>query len=84
MENHPLTPVKKNLCYNKLWKMMIDRHMLKKDLQNSIGVSRATMARMANDKAVSADILLKICEVMDCNFSDIIEAVPESRARNEK
>ena len=59
------------VSYNGLWKMLIDKNMYKKDLTARLGISSATLAKMGRGENVSMDILVKICEYMDCNLGDI-------------
>lgn len=47
------------VCYNKLWKLLIDRKMKKKDLSTLSGVSKSTLAKMANNEHVSTEIVAK-------------------------
>ena len=67
------------VSYNKLWKLLIDRKMKKKDLMALSGVSKSTLAKMANDEHVSTEIVAKICVALNVDFSDIIEVVSEER-----
>ena len=59
--------------YNKLWKLMIDRNIKKKELQEMSGISAASIAKLGRGDNVTTDILLKICEALDCDISDIAE-----------
>ena len=62
--------------YKKLFKLLIDRNMKKKELAERAGVSVATITKMRNDGAsVNTDVLVKICRVLDCTFDDIMEIV---------
>ena len=62
--------------YKKLFKLLIDRNMKKKELAESAGVSVATITKMRNDGAtINTDVLVKICRVLDCTFDDIMEIV---------
>lgn len=62
--------------YRKLFKLLIDRNMKKKELAERAGVSVATITKMRNDGAtVNTDVLVKICRVLDCTFDDIMEIV---------
>ena len=69
------------VCYNKLWKLLIDRKMKKKDLIEQAGISRTTMAKMAKDKNVSTDVLSKICGALNVDIGDIMEMVPQSNPK---
>ena len=63
------------ISYNKLWKMLIDKNMNKQDLKKLSGVSAASIAKLGKGENITTDVLLKICEAMDCNISDIMESV---------
>lgn len=65
------------ICYNKLWKLLIDKNMKKKDLRLATGMSTTALAKLGKNQHVSTEILTKICEVLDCDFCDIIELVKE-------
>ena len=64
------------ISYNKLWKMLIDRNMKKGELQEMSGVSAASIAKMGRCENVTTDVLLRICEALDCNIEDIMERIP--------
>lgn len=59
--------------YNKLWKLLIDKNMLKKDLQEKTGISSNAIAKMGKGGDVSTQVLRKICEVLDCRLEDIVD-----------
>jgi DNA-binding Xre family transcriptional regulator len=61
------------ISYNKLWKMLIDKKMNKKDLRLSAGVSTAVIAKLGKGENVTTDVLLKICNVLNCDIADIME-----------
>ncbi|HCS73619.1 MAG TPA: XRE family transcriptional regulator, partial [Clostridiales bacterium] len=58
---------------NKLWKLLIDKKMNKKDLRVAAGVSTAVIAKLGKGENVSTDVLLKICKALNCDISDIME-----------
>ena len=60
------------VCYNNLWKLLIDRNMNKTDLKEAAGISFNVMARMGKNETISFDSIEKICMVLDCNIGDII------------
>ncbi len=62
--------------YNKLWKLLIDKKMKKKDLMNLAEISTSTLAKMGKDQQVSMDVLTRICHSLDCNVGDIIDILP--------
>ncbi len=61
------------ISYKKLWKQLIDREMLKKDLAEKAGISNASIAKLGRNENVNTDILLKICVALGCNVEDILE-----------
>ena len=67
------------VSYNKLWKLLIDRKMKKKDLIAISGVSKSTIAKMASDEHVSTETIAKICAALNVDIADIVEVVtPQS------
>ena len=68
---------KMTVCYNKLWKLLIDKNMKKKDLRLATGMSTTALAKLGKNQHVSTEILTKICKALDCDFCDIIELVQE-------
>ncbi|MDO5775828.1 MAG: helix-turn-helix transcriptional regulator [Eubacteriales bacterium] len=65
-----------SVSYKKLWKILIDMDMKKKDLQQAAGVSSALIAKMGRNENVSTDSLVKICTALKCDIGDIMEIVP--------
>ena len=63
------------ISYNKLWKMLIDKNMKKSDLRETAGISSASLAKLGKGDNITTDVLLRICEVMDCRIEDILETV---------
>ena len=63
------------ISYNKLWKMLIDKNMKKSDLREKAGISSASLAKLGKGDNITTDVLLRICEVMDCRIEDILETV---------
>jgi DNA-binding Xre family transcriptional regulator len=63
--------------YKKLWKLLIDRDMLKRDLCQKANISGTTMAKLGKGESVNTDILLRICKALECDISDIVEVVPD-------
>ncbi|MBU5309974.1 helix-turn-helix transcriptional regulator [Ligilactobacillus saerimneri] len=62
-----------SFSYNKLWKLLIDRGMKKKDLQRASGISAASIAKLGRNGNVTTEVLLKVCKALDCDISDIME-----------
>ena len=65
------------VSYKKLWKLLIDRDMLKKELAEKADVSTFTLAKMNKGENVTTDVLVRICKALDCNLDDIMELVDE-------
>ena len=63
------------ISYNRLWKLLIDRKMKKKDLVEAAGVSWSTITKMGRDEHVSTDILVKICAALECEIDEVMEIV---------
>jgi putative transcriptional regulator len=63
------------VCYKKLWKMLIDKDMKKKDLQAASGVSWASITKLSKGETVSMDVLIKICKALECDIGDIMEVI---------
>lgn len=69
------------ISYKKLWKLLIDRDMMKKDLAEQANISSASIAKLGRNENVNTDILLRICKALDCDISDIMEIVKEETLR---
>lgn len=65
-----------DVCYNKLFKLLIDKNMKKADLRRSTGISPNTLTKLTNHEFVSMEVLVKICRVLECDFGDVIEILP--------
>lgn len=61
------------VSYKKLWKLLIDRDLKKKDLRVATGISSASMAKLSKNENVTTDVLLRICDALKCDISDIME-----------
>lgn len=64
-----------NVSYNKLWKLMIDKNMNKGALRKLTGIGTNTLAKLSKNQPVSMEVLLKMCEKLDCDISDICEFI---------
>lgn len=62
-----------DISYKKLWKLLIDKEMRKKDLCAAAGISHASMAKLGKNENVTTDVLVKICTALNCDISDIME-----------
>jgi len=70
--------------YKKLWKLLIDREMKKRDLCVKAGVSATSLAKLGKGENVNTDILVKICLALDCGIDDIMEILPNKGNSDEK
>lgn len=66
-----------HISYKKLWKLLIDKNMKKKDLCDLSGISSASMAKLGKNENINTSILVRICEALDCDTSDIMEIEKE-------
>ena len=69
------------ISYKKLWKLLIDKDMMKKDLRAKTGVSTTTMSRLSKGENVSTEILAKICTALNCDIGNIVEFVPDRKEK---
>ena len=65
------------VSYKKLWKLLIDKDMKKKDLQAAAGISWASVTKLSKGETVSMEVLMKVCKTLNCNFGDIMDLIPE-------
>ena len=70
-----------SVSYKKLWKLLIDKDMKKKDLCVAAGISHTSMAKLGKNENVTTDVLSKICTALQCDIGDIMEMVPESSGK---
>ena len=64
-----------SVIYNKLWHILIDRNMKKKDLQQAAGLTNHTMLKLRNNENITTETIGKICKALDCQADDIMEFV---------
>ena len=69
-----------SVSYKKLWKLLIDRDMRKKDLRVATGISTTTLAKLGRNENVNTEILSKICTALDCDVGDIMEMIPNEKS----
>ena len=65
------------VCYNKLWKLLIDRDMSRTQMRLKAGISTKTLAKLGKNENVNTDILVKICSALECNVADIMDITDE-------
>jgi len=73
--------VAKAMSYNRLWKLLIDKGMNRKELRVAAGISTTAIAKLGKGDNLNTDTLLKICDVLDCDISDICEAVRDGEQK---
>ncbi len=71
-----------HISYKKLWKLLIDKDLKKKDLCEMAGISSASMAKLGKNENISTSILLRICQALDCDTSEIMEIEVEECEKN--
>ena len=67
------------VSYKKLWKILIDRDMKKKDLQAKAGISWASVTKLSKGETVSMEVLMKVCKTLNCDIGDIVELLPAEK-----
>ena len=67
------------ISYKKLWKLLIDRDMKKKDLQAKAGISWASVTKLSKGETVSMEVLMKVCKTLNCDIGDIMELIPTGK-----
>ena len=68
-----------SISYNKLWKQLIDKNMTKTDLRIQADIGTSTLAKLGKNEQVSLDVLLRICKVLNCDISEIMEIIKENQ-----
>ena len=64
------------VSYKKLWKILIDKDMKKKDLQAEARISWTSVTKLSKGETVSMEVLMKICKTLNCDIGDIMELIP--------
>lgn len=67
------------VSYKKLWHLLIDKEMNKSELQRKTGITWAAMAKLSKGESVNIEVLIKICEVLHCELTDIVEIDHETK-----
>lgn len=70
--------------YKKLWKMLIDRDMTKTDLRLHAGISSSSLAKLGKGESVTTAVLLKVCEALDCDITEIISSKAAENVKKRK
>ena len=66
------------VSYKKLWNLLIDKDIKKKDLSSIAGISPATITKMGKGGHVTTEVLAKICTALDCKMDDIMDILPDT------
>ena len=66
-----------SVSYKKLFKLIIDRDLKKKDLREMASIGNSTMTKLANNENVTMEVIAKICSALDCKMDDIVEIIPD-------
>lgn len=75
MEKGPPEGEKMKLSYKKLWVLLVEREMKKTEFAKKAGISSASLAKLGKGANITTDVLVKICEALNCDISDIVEIV---------
>lgn len=67
------------ISYKKLWKLLIDRDLKKKDLREMAGISPSTIAKLGRNENINTEVLIKICRALSCDITDIMELLPSDK-----
>jgi len=67
------------VSYKKLWHILLDKDMKKKDLQEAAGLTKYAINKLSRDEDVTTEILGKICKTLDCTTDDIMEFLPDEK-----
>lgn len=71
------------VSYSRLWKLLIDRKMKRVALKEKAGISSSTLALMGKDRQVGMNVLVKICNVLNCNIGDVVDVLPDEDVNHE-
>jgi len=70
------------VSYNRLWKLLIDKGMSKTDLKHVSGISTTSIAKMGKGENITTNVILKICNALDCGTDDIMEVIEQKQPKN--
>ncbi len=68
-----------DVCYNKLFKLLIDKDLKKTEFAKQVGIGANTLAKLSHNETVSMDTLIRICRALGCTIDDIVDILPETR-----
>lgn len=70
------------VSYNKLWKKLIDMEMSRTQLRLKAGISTKTLAKLGKNENVNTDILVKVCQALECNVDEIMDITDQTEENN--
>lgn len=70
------------VSYNKLWKLLIDKKMKKSELRDLAKMSPSTLAKMGKEEVISMEVIMRICNVLQCDVGDVMEMIPVEGEEN--
>ena len=70
--------MERTVSYDKLWKKLIDKKMSRTDLKEKSGISTVSLAKLGKNENLTTAVLVKICNALDCDISEIMEVIPEN------
>lgn len=68
-----------DVCYNRLFKLLIDKGLKKTEFARKVGIGQNTLAKLSKNEYVSMEVLVKICRGLDCQIEDIVEVLKEHK-----
>lgn len=68
-----------SVSYKKLFKLLIDKDLKKKDLREMAGIGNSTITKLANNENVTMEVMAKICSALDCKIDDVVEILPDEK-----
>ena len=69
------------VSYKRLWKLLIDRDMTKTEMRKQSGISTGSLAKLGKNETVSMEVLVKICQALECDLNDIVELTEDGRVQ---
>lgn len=67
------------ISYKKLWKLLIDRDLKKKDLRQMAGISPSTIAKLGRNENINTEVIIKICQALKCDICDMMEIITDKK-----
>lgn len=71
-----------DVCYNKLFKLLIDRELRKTEFAKAVGISANTMAKLSHNETVSLEVIIKICRYLGCGVDEMMDILPQTRTKS--